>query len=148
MNLLDTDALSHLQKNDRVGAVILTRLAASPDTDFRITTVNAFEMLGGAVDLIRELRRKHKDAVPGFKLLEELLDYLGGWRGRIMPYDDAADQVYRGLPPRLRQELGNDARIEAIAVVLNAPVWTCNVDDYRRIPGLIVYAAETGKRVS
>ena len=148
MNLLDTDALSHLQKNDRVGAVILTRLAASPDTDFRITTVNAFEILGGAVDLIRELRRKHKDAVPGFKLLEELLDYLGGWRGRIMPYDDAADQVYRGLPPRLRQELGNDARIGVIAVVLNAPVWTCNVDDYRRIPGLIVYAAETGKRVS
>ena len=147
MNLLDSDALSHLQKNDHVGAVISTRLAASTDSDFRITVVNAFEMLGGAVDLIRELRRKHKGEVPGFKLLEELLDYLGGWRGRIMPYDDAADQVYRGLPPRLRQELGNDARIGAIAVVLNATVWTCNVDDYKRIPGLTVYAAETGTRV-
>ena len=99
MNLLDTDALSHLQKNDPVGAVISTRLAASTDSDFRITVVNTFEMLGGAVDLIRELRRKHRGVVPGFKLLEELLDYLGGWHGRIMPYDDAADQVYRGFRP-------------------------------------------------
>ena len=148
MNLLDTDALSHLQKNDSVGAVISTRLAASADPDFLITVVNAFEMLGGAVDLIRELRRKNQGTVRGFKLLEELLDYLCGWRGRIMPYDNAADQFYRGLPPRIRQELGYDARIGAIAMVLKATVWTCNVDDYKRIPGLTVYAAETGARVS
>jgi predicted nucleic acid-binding protein len=148
VNLRDTDALSHLQKHDPVGAAIAAWLATSPDPDFRITTVNAYEMLGGAFDLIHELRKKHKDLIPGFQLFQELFDYLGGWRGRILPYDDRADRVLKGLPPRLRQELRNDARIAAIALVHGAAVWTCNVDDYKRVPGLIVYAAETGIRVS
>ena len=148
MNLLDTDALSHLQKNDPVGAAIAARLAASPDPVFRITTVNAYEVLGGACDLIQELRKKHKDLIPGFRLLQELFDYLGAWPGRILPYDDAADRVYRGLPPRLRQELGNDARIAAIALTHGAAVWTCNVDDYKRVTGLTVFAADTGVRAS
>jgi len=148
VNLLDTDALGHLQKNDRVGAVIASRLATSPDPDFRITTVNAYEMLGGAFDLIHELRKKHKDLIPGFQLFQEPFDYLGVWQGRILPYDDTADRVFRGFPPRLRQELRSDARIAAIALARGAAVWTCNVNDYKRVPGLTVYAAETGVRVS
>ena len=85
MNLLDTDALSHIQKNDPLGAVIAALLAASPDADFRMTTVNAYEMLGGTFDLIHELRKKHKDLIPGFELFQGLFDYLGGWRERILP---------------------------------------------------------------
>lgn len=45
MIILDTDALSHLQKGDPVGAVIGEHLAASQDRGFRITAVNACEML-------------------------------------------------------------------------------------------------------
>jgi predicted nucleic acid-binding protein len=148
LNLLDTDALSHLQKADPVGAAITARLAASPDRDFRITTINAYEMLGGAFDLIHDLRKKRKDLIPGFQLFQELFDYLRGWQGRILPYDEAADQVYQGFPPRLRQALRNDARIAAIALAHGAVVWTCNVDDYTRVPGLTVYSAETGMRAS
>lgn len=148
MNLLDTDVLSHLQKNDPVGTVILTRLDASPDRDFRITAVNAFEMLNGAILLIEEVRRRRKGLVPGFQLLQDLLEYLEGWRGRILPYDAAADRVYLAFPPQLRQGLKNDARIAAIALAHGAAVWTCNADDYKRVPGLTVVAAETGMRVS
>jgi predicted nucleic acid-binding protein len=148
VNLLDTDALSHLQKKDPVGAVINNRLAASPDPDFRITTVSVYEMLRGAFNLLHELRKKHKDPIPGFQLFQEPFDYLGVWQGQILPYDQAADQVFRGLPPRLRQDLGNDARIAAIALAHVAAVWRCNVDDFKRVPGLIVYRAETGLRVT
>ena len=52
--------------------------------------------------------------------------------------DVAADRVYRGFPIRLRQELGNDARIAAIALTRDTAVWTCNVSDYHRLPGLVV----------
>jgi predicted nucleic acid-binding protein len=148
VNLLDTDALSHLQKNDPVGVVIAARLAASPDPDFRITTINVYEMLRGAFDLIPQLKQKHKDLIPGFHLFQELFDYLGSWLGRILPYDDAADRIYQRFPPRLRQDLGNDARIAAIALAHSAAVWTCNVDDFKRVPGLVVYRAETGLRVT
>ena len=148
MNLLDTDALSHLQKNDPVGAVIATRLAASPDPVFRVTTVGVYEMMRGAFDLIHQLKQKHKDLIPGFDRFQEVFDYLGVWRGQILPYDQAADQVYRGCLPRLRQDLGNDGRIAAIALAHGAAVWTCNVNDFKRVPGLIVYRAETGLRVT
>jgi predicted nucleic acid-binding protein len=148
VNLLDTDALSHLQKSDSVGLALASRLAASADPDFRITTVSAYEMLGGAIDLIRQLRKKHRDLVPGFRLLYELLDYLRGWQGRVIQYDAEGDRIYRGIPSALRQQLGNDARIAAIALAHGAAVWTCNVADYRQVPSLTVYAAVTGMPVS
>lgn len=148
MNLLDTDVLSHLQKKDPVGISIAIAMAASPDADFWISTVNIYEMLGGAFDLIHDLRKKRKDLIPGFQLLQELFDYLVTWQGRILWYDDVSDRVHRGFLPRLRQELKDDARIAAIALRHGATVWTCNVGDYKRVPGLIVYAAETGTRVS
>jgi predicted nucleic acid-binding protein len=146
--LLDTDVLSHLQKADRVGAAIRDRLETCEDTDIRITTVSAYEMLRGAFEYLNELRKKKKELIPGFKLFQELFDYLVNWRGLILPYDDAADRAYRGLPSRIRQELRNDARIAAIALARGATVWTCNVADYKRVPGLTVYAAESGIRVS
>jgi predicted nucleic acid-binding protein len=57
VNLLDTDVLSHLQKKDPIGDSIAVAMAASPDADFRITTVNACEMLDGALGLIHDLRK-------------------------------------------------------------------------------------------
>ncbi len=54
----------------------------------------------------------------------------------------------REFSPRLRQELGNDARIAAIAIARDAAVWTCNLTDYKRVPGLMVCSAETGLAVS
>jgi hypothetical protein len=69
-----------------------------------------------------------KELVPGFDLIQEVVEYLGEWRGRIYRYDAASEKIYRGLAPRLRQELGDDARIEAIALVHGAAVWTCNVE--------------------
>lgn len=148
MNILDTDVLSHLQKADTVAGAIILAMDASPDQDFRITTVNAWEMLDGAFTLIQELRKKQKALTSGFQLVQDLLDYLAPWRDRILRYDDDAERAYRTFPPRLRQELGNDARIGAIALMRGAAVRTCNVNDYKRIPGLTVHAAESGAKVS
>jgi predicted nucleic acid-binding protein len=147
VNLLDTNVLSHLQKQDPIGNAIAAAMAASSDQDFQITAVNAYEMLGGAFDLVRDLRKRRKSLTPGFQLFLELLAYLSLWQGRILPYDDTSDQVYRGLPPRLQQELKNDARIAAIALRHGATVWTRNVIDFQRVPGLVVYVAETGLKV-
>ena len=75
-----------------------------------------------------------------------MFDYLATWQGRILPYDLPAELLHQGLSPRIRQELGNDARTAAVALAHGAAVWTCNVHDFKRVPGLVVYRAETGSR--
>ena len=148
MNILDTDALSHHMKRNVIGNAIEAQIGASTAPDFWITAVSAFEMVDGAVALHRALKKKRKDLIPGFNLIQEVVEYLAGWRGRILGYDLSAERIYQSLVPRLRQELGDDARIGAIALSRGAAVWTCNVDDYKRIPGLAVYRAETGLRAT
>jgi predicted nucleic acid-binding protein len=135
-------------KKDSIGTAIEAQMRASLDAEFRITSISAFEMVDGALALYNKLRKQRKDLIPGFKLIQEVVEYLGDWRGKIHPYNATSEQTYRGLAPRLRQELGDDARIAAIALAHGAAVWTCNVDDFKRVPGLVVYRAETGLRVT
>ena len=148
MIILDTDALGHLQKGDPVGLLIASRLDASPDRDVRITAVSAYEMLGGTIALIDRRKKERRDVVPAFQLIQDLVEYIGSWRGLILLYDAEAEQIHRRFPARLRQELKDDARIAAIALARGAVVWTCNVADHTRVPGLGVIRAETGARVS
>ena len=147
MIVLDTDALGHLQKKDPVGLLIEMGLYASTDRDIRITAVTAYEMMGGAVALIDRRKKERRDPIRAFHLLQDLVEYLGLWRGLILPYETAADQIYQGFPARLRQELKNDARIAAIALTYGAAVWTCNESDHAKVPGLVVFRAETAVRV-
>jgi predicted nucleic acid-binding protein len=145
--ILDTDALGHLQKKDPVGVQIVGALDASMDRDIRITAVTAYEMLGGASTLIDRRKKERRDLIPAFHLLQDLIEYLGNWKGLILPYETTADQIYKGLAARLRQELKDDARIAAIALAHAAVIWTCNVTDFAKVPGLTVVRAETGSGV-
>jgi predicted nucleic acid-binding protein len=144
--ILDTDVLGHLQKRNAVGDLIGTKLDACPDRDVRITVVTTYEMLAGASALIDRRKKERCDLVPAFHLHQDLVEYLGLWRGLILPYEAMADQIYKAFPARLRQELKDDARIAAIALVQGAAIWTCNVNDYIKVPGLTVFRAETGLR--
>ena len=147
MIILDTDALGHMQKRDPIGVRIEAGLDNCPDRDVQITAVTAYEMLRGAVALIDRRKKERRDLIPAFHLHQGLVEYFGIWRGLILPYEALADQIYKALPARLRQELKDDARIAAIALVHGAVVWTCNVIDYTKVPGLTVVRAETGSRV-
>ena len=142
MNIIDTDALSHHMKLDAIGRAIEVHMVA-PAADFRITAVSAYEMVGGAVELCDRLKRDRRDLIPGFNLIQEVVEYLGGWQGRVLAYDMDSDRIYRGFAPRLRQELGDDARIAAVALARGVAVWTCNVKDFKKVPDLVVVEAET-----
>lgn len=147
MNILNTDALSRHIKRNSIGAAIEAQMKASADPDFRITSVSAFEIVDGVIALHNRPKRKRKDLIPGFDPIQEVVEYLGEWRGRIHRYDAVSDQIYKGFTPRLRQELGDDVRIAAIALAHGAAVWTCNVNDFKRVPGLTVHRADTGLRL-
>jgi predicted nucleic acid-binding protein len=145
--ILDTDALGHMQKRDPVGVRIEAGLDDCPDRDVRITAVSSYEMLRGAAALIDRRKKERRDLIPAFHLHQGLVEYLGTWRGLILPYETMAEQIYRAFPTRLRQELKDDARIAAIALAHGAAVWTCNATDYTKVPGLTVVRAETGSTV-
>jgi len=145
--ILDTDAIGHMQKRDPVGLLIESGLDASPDRDVRITIVTAYEMMGGAVALIDRRKRERRDPAPAFHLLQDLVEYLGRWRGLILPHEAAAEQTHQSFPARLRQELKDDARIAATSLAHGAAVWTCNAGDYAKVPGLVVFRAETAMQV-
>ncbi len=148
MIILDTDALSHVKMKNGDGTLIEARLRASLDHEIRTTSVNTYEMLSGTLALIERRKRERGDLVTAFHLLEELINFLANWKDRILPYDSASDQIYKGFPARLRQELGNDARIASVALSNEAVVWTCNVSDFLRVPDLDVIDARTGLKVS
>jgi hypothetical protein len=91
--IVDTDALGHLQKRDPIGVMIQAQIDASVDRDLRITSVTAYEMVGGAVDLIDRRKRQRRDVIPAFHLLQELVEYLGLWRGLILSYEGTAEGI-------------------------------------------------------
>ena len=144
MIIRDTDALGPLQKRDSVGVLIELQLDASLDRDIRITVINVYEMLGGAISLIDRRKKERRDVIPAFHLLLDLIEYLKHWQGLILPYETASDEIRGDFPARMRQELKEDARIAAIALAHNAAIWTCNVSDYKKVPGLTVIEADTG----
>ncbi len=148
MIILDTDALSHMQKRDSVGLLIESWLETSPDRESRITSVTAFEVLSGAVALVARQKKERRSVITAFQLLEQLVKYLATWKEKILSYDAEAERIYRGFPARLRQELKEDARIAAVALINGAAIWTCNVRDYSKVPGLILFDARTGSEVS
>ncbi len=63
-------------------------------------------------------------------------------------YDLKADQIDQSLPARLRQELKEDARIAEVALVFGVAIWTCNLSDYAKVPGLTLFDASSGMKVS
>jgi hypothetical protein len=133
--IVDTDALGHLQKRDPIGIMFQAQLDASADRDLRITSVTAYEMVGGAVDLIDRRKRQRRDVIPAFRLLQELVEYLGLWRGLILSYDGTAEGIYRGLSSRLRQEL-----VEPLLNPASAGFFFCSQE---RVAGLLASCGQT-----
>ncbi len=148
MIILDTDAFSHIKYRNAVGLLIEALLEISPDRETRVSVVTAYEIMKGAVALVDRRKKERGDLISAFHLFEGLVKFLGTWKGSILPFDAEAEQIYQGFPVRLRQELKNDARIAAVAIVYDAAVWTCNIADYARVPGLTLFNAKTGLKVS
>ncbi len=150
MKILDTDVLSHLLHENTVAAQVRARMDIADDPDFRITSVSIYELVGGAVDLIRGGGKHGVGPVRSHLLLQSVVEYLSNWRGLIVPYDEAAHQASLGFPAEVTRSLGKkgDARIAAIAKENLAAIWTLNVKHFSRVPGLVVYRADTGERAS
>ena len=74
------------------------------DHDFRISSVSAAEMVGGAVLKLQKDTQKRRDLISAFGLMQEVIEYLTGWQHLILPYSTVAERIYSDFEPRLRQQ--------------------------------------------
>ena len=53
-------------------------------------------MMRGASDLIDKWKRERRDLIPALQLIQELVEYLGRWRGGIHSYHELCPSCRAG----------------------------------------------------
>jgi tRNA(fMet)-specific endonuclease VapC len=136
MILLDTDHLTVLKyPNTNRYALLTERMASSADSDFATTIVNAEEQLRGWLAEIHRSRAIDKQ-VESYDHLLRLIVFFR--RCRIVPFDHRAASQYQALVKRKLRIGTCDLRIAAIAMATDALLFSANLSDFRKVPGLRV----------
>src|SRR5438128_116100 len=105
-------------------------MLSQPSTHLWISVVTLDEMLRGQLTVVHKYRNT-PCAVQEYAGLERLLtDML---RFNRLPYDEAADQIFRQIPSAVRQHHPNDCRIASIAISRGFVVVTRNLRHYALI---------------
>lgn len=140
MIVLDTQVISQLQRGEsRDAKKLAERLSEFHDQDVRITIISPYEQVSACIGQIKLNRAKAEADLPHFALLGRLIEYYAVWRGRILPFDEAAAAIFRSFPSKLVQKIkARDARIAAIVLANRGMLITANLRDFWLVPGLPV----------
>lgn len=133
MYLFDTDHLSLLKRQSGAEyARLKQRLFGLPEDEFFISIVSFHEQVRGWQSYIAKARDE-QGAMRGYEELENLLgDYA---QAQVLPYDEAASDLFDDLR-RQKVRVGTmDLRIAAIAMSNSLTLLTRNTVDFARIPG-------------
>lgn len=140
MIILDTQVISQLQRGvSQDIAKLAAKLSGFADRDVQITVISPYEQLSDCIGQIKLNRQKAGDDLPQFLLLGRLVDYYATWRGRILPFDEAAIAIFQGFPSKLIQKIkSRDSRIAAIVLANQGTLLSANLRDFQQVPGLHV----------
>lgn len=130
--ILDTDHLTLLQRGD---ANVTTNMQRIPETQRATTVISLAEQLRGRLAKVHRATTE-SDAARAYSRLNETAAFFR--RISIVPYDDAAIAVYKGLRSQRLRIGTQDLRIAAIALAQNATVVTRNQRDLGQVPALSI----------
>lgn len=135
MYLLDVDTLERVFRAD---TSVTKRLAKTPPEQVSVSTLTAEEMLAGTLSEIKKAREQgaHRDIEAPSVFLARLISRLCDFN--ILPYTNAAEELYRSYLPPVKRIGKMDCRLAAHATVSGLTVVTCNTADFERIPGVII----------
>lgn len=104
-----------------------------PPDDIATTIVSFQEQVQGWLAALR--RAKTASAIlDHYKRLNSVrVDFD---RMNVLPFDEAAQEVFDSLRPRCRQVGTLDLRIASIAIATDSILLTRNIVDFERVPGL------------
>jgi predicted nucleic acid-binding protein len=99
-----------------------------------LSAIAAEELLQGSLARINwERSRSRPDVETASRFFTRLVTDLADFR--LLPYTNAAEQIFQSWAPAVRRIGPNDCRIAASAIVHGYTVVTCNGKDFSRIPG-------------
>lgn len=137
MILIDTDHATFFKypESDR-GARFISRLKALPQTEtLGVSIVTVEERMRGWLAAIAKERSAARQ-VTGYRELANLFDFYQEFE--IAPFDTSAATAFDDLK-RQRLRIGTmDLKIAATALTQNALLLSCNLSDFKKVPGLRV----------
>jgi tRNA(fMet)-specific endonuclease VapC len=137
MIILDTDTLSIYQKPQNPLAMRLrARIAMVPSSEEVGTTIISYEEQTRGWFAILAKARNQEQRIQAY---QRLLRHLENWRKmNVLPFDEKAAAKFDELE-RCKLRIGrSDQRIAAICLVHDALLLSRNLQDFTRVPGLLV----------
>ncbi len=134
--VLDTDTYSQYVRGQQQ---IQRRMAEQPSTSIYLSAITAEELFKGRLKSIQQARERDSPLISrAFDGLIELSRQMESFRqaGRMLRYDEAAEQLFQSWPNALKRAGSQDCRIAAVAIVHGFTVVTANTRHFRAIPGL------------
>jgi tRNA(fMet)-specific endonuclease VapC len=136
MFLLDTD---HVVISQQLAPVeydhLIRRIRQHNPSDFFVSIISFHEQVMGWNAYISRTRDT-AGVVPGYTRLEGVLANFS--QAQVLPFDDAAADVFDDLRKQRVRIATMDLRIASIALSRTMTVLTRNIVDFDRVPGLRV----------
>ncbi|MDM9380685.1 type II toxin-antitoxin system VapC family toxin [Chlorogloeopsis sp. ULAP01] len=134
--LLDTDHISFLQRRSGSEfANLISRITQYPPTDFAFSVISFHEQILGAHNFINHARTT-ANIIRGYTLLLEI--FQGFSIAPVLPFDAGASAVFDRLRIQKVRVSTMDLRIAAIALSRNLVLLTRNINDFNKVPGLVI----------
>lgn len=136
MYVLDSDSITLFLHHKGQQPKLVRRVLDVPAEQMWVSIITVKEAIGGAMALIDNSRRaasSERDCAFLRNIMRDLSDF------QILPYDEAAKQIFNAMTAAEKRVGGNDCKIAASAISRGFTVVTRNVKDFAQIKG-VVYA--------
>ena len=131
MLILDTDHISEIERNTKLGVQLIGRLDRA-STAIAITIVSVDEQTRGLLKLVRRARQSD-ERVRAYGGLQSYVEDLTAWT--IRPWVDSAEHELARLQATRLGVSTMDLRIASIALTHDATLLSRNLRDFTKIPG-------------
>ena len=132
MILLDTDAISLIQRGTGARFEALLKMLDEGGDDVYVTVISLDEQVHGAFSEIAS--NDPKIRIRGYRRLHDICD---DYCGRpMLDYDDKAESIFDRLKGMKGRPATKDLRIASIALSHDATLVTGNVGDFEKVPML------------
>lgn len=131
--LLDNDTSTLVLRGH---STLTERLLNTPHDDVWLSSIAVEEMLAGSLAAINTERSKPRVGLEVvYGRLGRIVQHLA--RFNVLPFDNAAERLYRTWPASVHRVGKADCRTAALAITHGLIIVTCNAKDFSHIPAAV-----------